>query len=138
MYLRCLDISSLNDFDRACLIAKYNSLYVRESIDPKLFEKRTEAEIKYLRKTLGDLKQISCNIEFNIDFKEYPDYAHFNFVMMAWYSYDKGGLLPFSGSLSEQPAQIMEIFELIMELQTEREAVQREQEKKEQEKRGRR
>lgn len=112
----------MSDFDRACLIAKYNSLYKRESIDPKIFENRTEAEIKYLRKSMGDLQQVSCNMQFDKDYKEYPDYEHFNFVMMASHVYNKAGTLPFPGSLSEQPAQIMDILEVLFELDAEREA----------------
>lgn len=97
-------------------------MYKRESIDPKIFENRSEAEIKYLRKTMGNLQQTSCGMEFSKDFKEYPDYEHFNFVMMASHVYNKAGTLPFPGSLSEQPAQMMEILETLFELDAEREA----------------
>lgn len=117
-----LQISGLSEYDRACLVAKYNSLYKRETIDPKLFENRTEAEIKYLRKTMGTTKHISCGLEFTKDFKEYPEYPHFNFAIMSSHLYDKAGTLPFPGSLSEQPAQMMEILETLFELDSEREA----------------
>lgn len=119
--MKTLEYSSLSDYDRACLVAKYNSMYKRETINPKIFENRSEAEIKYLRKTMSGNKQISCGIEFIKEFKEYPDYNHFNFVMMASHVYNKSGVLPFPGSLSEQPAQMMEILETIFELDTERE-----------------
>ena len=103
-------------------MAKYNSLYHRESIDPKIFQNRTEAEIKYLRKSMGALAQSSCGMQFDKDYKEYPEYNHFNFVMMASHVYNKSGTLPFPGSLSEQPAQMMEVLEVLFELDAEREA----------------
>ena len=120
--MRTLEFSSLSDYDRACLVAKYNSLYKKETIDPKIYENRTEAEIKYLRRTMGTTKQFSCGLEFSKEFAEYPDYEHFNFVMMAHHVFDKSGTLPFSGPLSEQPSQFMEILEVLFELDSEREA----------------
>lgn len=84
-------------------------------------ENRTEEEIKFLRRTMGKLKNISCGIEFNLDYKAYPEYNHFNFVMTAAHAFNTGGVLPFSGALFEQPAQIMEILELIEMLDSERE-----------------
>lgn len=121
LYLNVLKYAALSDYDRACLVAKYNSLYKRETIDPKIFENRTEAEIKYLRKSLGNVSQISCGLEFSKDFKEYPDFEHFNFSMLAAHVFEKSGTLTFPGSVSEQPAQFMEIIETIMELNAERE-----------------
>lgn len=70
---------------------------------------------------MGNLQQVSCSLEFSKDFKEYPEYEHFNFVMMASHVYNKSGTLPFPGSLSEQPAQMMEILETLFELDAERE-----------------
>lgn len=112
----------MSEYDKACLVAKYNSLYKRETINPKIFENRTEEEIKYLRKTMGVTKQLSCGLEFTKDFKEYPEYNHFNFVMMSSHLYNKAGTLPFPGSLSQQPAQMMEILETVFELDSERES----------------
>lgn len=121
MYLKVLDIAALSDYDRALIVAKYNSLYKKETIDPKIFQNRTEAEIKYLRKTMGQIKNISCSLEFSKEYPEYPEYEHFNFVMMASHVFNKSGILPFPGSLSEQPAQVMDILELLFELDAERE-----------------
>lgn len=105
-------------------------------IDPRMFENRTEAEIKYLRRTMTGTKQISCDMEFTREFKEYPEYAHFNFVMFAYYAFETSGVLPFPGSLSEQPAQIMEIFETILALDTERQNDAQQKAKAEQDKNG--
>lgn len=115
-------MSSLSDFDRACLVAKYNSFYKKETIDPKLLERGHSPErIKYLRKTLGVTTNISCEMEFTKDFKEYPEYEHFNFIMVANHVYTKSGNLPFPGSLTEQPSQMMEILDVVFGLDAERE-----------------
>lgn len=70
---------------------------------------------------MGVVTQISCGMEFTKDFKDYPEYNHFNFVIMASHVYNKSGTLAFPGSLSEQPAQMVEILETIFELDSERE-----------------
>jgi hypothetical protein len=85
---------------------------------------------------MGNTSQISCNLEFNKDYKDYPSYGHFNFVMMASHVYNKSGTLPFPGSLSDQPAQMVEILETIFELDAEREQDARR--KSQQENNGRR
>lgn len=121
----------------ACLVAKYNSLYKRETIDPKIFKNCTEDQIKYLRKTMSGNVQQSCNIEFTKEFKEYPEYEHFNFVMMASHVFSKAGTLPFPGSLSDQPAQIMDILDTIFELDNEQEQDSQRKAKKDREKNGR-
>lgn len=113
-------------------------MYKRETIDPKIFQNRTEAEIKYLRKSLGNTTQISCGLEFDKEFKEYPNYEHFNFVMMASHVFNKAGTLPFPGALSDQPAQFMDILELLFELDAEREDELRRKAEKEKDRNGQR
>jgi len=71
---------------------------------------------------MGNLKNLSCGIEFSKEYTDYPEYQHFNFVMMASHVYNKSGTLPFPGSLAEQPSQMMEILETLFELDGEREA----------------
>jgi len=139
LYLNCLNISTLSSYDRACLVAKYNSLYRRETIDPKMFKNRSEEDIKYLRKTMSGTVQQSCNLAFTKEFKEYPEYDHFNFAMMAGNIFNKAGALPFPGSLSEQPAQMVDILETLFELDTEREqdAQRKAQKDREKDKNGR-
>ena len=129
-------MSGLTDYDRACLVAQYNSFYKKEIIDPKIFENRTEAEIKYLRRTMGVTVQQSCGLEFTKDFKDYDDYPHFNFVMTCAYAHIKSGALPYAGGVAGQPAQIMEIIELINQLDSEREQDARLKAQKEAKKRG--
>lgn len=123
-------MSTFSSFDRACLVAKYNSQYVKQGIDPKIFEDRTEAEIKYLRKTMGSSTFKSCGMMFTKEYKEFPDYNHYNFVMTVAYVFNKTGALPFQGNVAEQPAQIMEIIETINCLDMEREEDARRQAKR--------
>lgn len=131
-----MEMSTLSSFDRACLVAKYNSNYKKESIDPKIFEDRTEAEIKYLRKTMGSTMHRSCGLEFSKEYKDYPDYSHFNFVMTASYVFNKTGALPFEGAVGSQPAQVMEIMDTVAALDSEREDDVRRTAEKENKKRG--
>jgi hypothetical protein len=75
-------------------------------------------------------------MEFTKEFKDYPEYNHFNFVMMSNHVYNNAGVLPFPGSLSEQPAQIMEIFETLFALEAEREEDARRKAEKDRKKNG--
>ena len=75
--------------------------------------------------------QISCDMEFAKEYKEYPEYPHFNYVMMSNYAYTQSGVLPFPGSLSEHPAHMLDIYEILMRLDQEREEDARRNAKKE-------
>lgn len=104
------------------LVAKYNSLYTKQTIDPKIFEKGySEQQIKFMRTQIGDQFNISCDMKFTKPYEEYPEYGHFNFVMNAYHCFSQSGVLPFDGPLSKQPAQIMEIFDTLLQLNNERE-----------------
>lgn len=105
-------------------------MYHKGNIDPQLLNNRTEAEIKYLRKTMGVTKNISCGIEFTKEYKEYPKYPHFNYIMTIHDQMVSNGNLPFEGSISDQPSQIMEIMELLTCLDGERERSEREKQKR--------
>jgi hypothetical protein len=127
----------LTNFDRACLVAKYNSNYKRETVNPEIFKKGyTEAQIKYLRKSLGKTMNVSCDIEFTKEYNEYPDYYHFNFVMTTYHTWNKSGACPFPGSVSEQPGQIMDIFDLLFQLDMEREEDMRRKAEKDRKRNG--
>lgn len=129
-------ISELNNYDRACLVGHYNSTYVKESIDPRIFTKGySEAHIRMIREKLGRTYNNSCGLTFTEDYHDYH-YDHFNFVIMAYHAYDKSGQMPFKDSLSEQPAQILEIFEVLSALTFEREEDSRRKQEKGLKKRG--
>lgn len=85
---------------------------------------------------MGVTRERSAGIEFSREFKEYPPYGHFNFVMTCGYTHIKSGNLAFPGGIADQPAQIMEIIELINILESERETDARRKAEKESKKRG--
>lgn len=120
--MKIQELSSLSGYERITLITKYNSSYKKQSIDPKIFENRSEEQIKYLRRTIGKLRNISCGFIFEKDYTEYPECEFFNFAVFSNYAFTKNGILPYPGSLIEQPAKIIEIFECLFELDAEREA----------------
>lgn len=68
---------------------------------------------------MGDFKNRTCGLEYAKEFTEYPEYPYFTFYAIAFSQFKKTGALPFPGSLSEQPAQSMEIIETLMELDSE-------------------
>lgn len=62
-------------------------------------------------------------ISLNVHFKKGVDsfnVDYFNFVIAAFDIYDKHGVLPYPGSLSEQPNKIIEIFNVLSSLKQER------------------
>jgi hypothetical protein len=62
-------------------------------------------------------------------------YPYFSYVLNLYSQYKKGSL-PFPGSVSEQPAKIIEIFNVLEQLELEQQEKQRKAVEKEQKKRG--
>jgi len=75
-------------------------------------------------------------MEFTQEYKDYPEYYHFNFAMTTYHAFNKSGTLPFPGSVSEQPGQIMDIFDTIFELDMEREEDSRRKAEKDRKRNG--
>lgn len=61
---------------------------------------------------------ISLNLHFNTDMSRF-NYPMFNYVFRLYDRYNEAGILPFEGSHSDQPAQIIEIFSVLEQLQLE-------------------
>jgi hypothetical protein len=122
----------LSSFDRLCIVNQYNTVLKKKGSTATLNDRGyTEQQLKFLRKNLGSTMIHSAGIEITGDRSLIPDYNHFGFIITVFYSYQRSGQLPFSGGSAEQPAQIMEIFELLSELDAEREVDNlKEQEKK--------
>lgn len=79
----------------------------------------------------------TCGIVFKSDFS-HVSYPHYDYVVNLYDAYKKG-CLPFNGSTSEQPGQIMNIFVLLNNLYIETEDKQRkEQENKNKKSRSKR
>lgn len=109
----------------------YNKLIYKDEIDPKLLARGySEDQLKQMmesRKGSGPSEVISCNLHLTGRLDRWK-YFHFNYVMTLFNSYDKSGVMPFPGTLSEQPAKIIEIFDLLEQLKHEHnEMIRREQ-----------
>lgn len=78
---------------------------------------------------------ISCNLHFKKGLQEY-NHPYFSYFMTLHQNY-KLGVLPFSGSLSEQPAYIMEIFDIMDQLDFEKDKKIQQEQQAEMKKQGR-
>lgn len=79
---------------------------------------------------------ISCNLHLkgNLDQWEEP---YFDYLLTMYNQYNKHGHLPFEGSLTNQPAKIVEYFELFNQLDMERQDKIRKEEERKQAKQSR-
>ena len=120
-----MEISSVSDWDYVNIIGQYVQLETgkTDEIDPRLLARGfTEQQIKMIQEKK---KGSSLNeaISLNLHFKTLGrwKYDKFDFVYTLFNQYDKNGVMPFPGSLSEQPAKIMEIFNILVQLTSETE-----------------
>lgn len=125
-----IKISTLSLYDYVCIKAHYT--YISEdkfNCDEKIkkYGKRTGYErAKEMVQKENGCNQYFDNIKYyvdNIGYKsclctfKHPD---MNYYLTLFNQYDKG-VLPFKGSLTEQPNKIVEVFNLITGLKAERE-----------------
>ena len=89
------------------------------------------------RRQGGPKELISCNLHFkgSLDQWEHPS---FDYLLTLFNQYNKKGTLPFPGSHADQPSKIIEIFELMEQLDSEREEKQRREQERQRAKEGRR
>lgn len=84
-------------------------------------------------KNKGSKELISCNLHFKGSIDDW-NYEYFNLVLTLFQKYSKFGVLPFPGSHADQPAKIIEIFELLEQLDFERQEKNRREQEREQQK----
>jgi hypothetical protein len=114
------EISSVSTIDFINLVGNYHALSNgKPDIDP-IIESRYPPEvlaqvIQNKKKTFGEL--ITLGLKFTVPPSQF-EYEHMHYVLTLFENYDKGQL-PFPGSVSEQPAQIMQIFNVIDALRQE-------------------
>lgn len=140
MYSQVLEISSLSEYDYALINATWLNL-MDENFKCKKVEaelsKRSDAEIQIkiqrISKGCGVLSD-SPKIEINhVGFHSclcHESFQHpqLGYFMSIYQNYEKG-ILPFSGGLMDQPAQIVELLGLISNLHSEREFALQEKER---------
>lgn len=77
----------------------------------------------------------SLNVRFNTN--QAIKYPYFSYVFTLYLRY-RDGILPYEGPLTDQPAKIIDMFNILEQLQHETEVKQRKEAEKENKKRGRR
>ena len=116
---KIFDISGLSDNEYVNLVGHLNRLlldgqtvedistrgYTREQIEAmhQAMKKRGKKDIPEVR---------SLDVSFRTDLKQLQ-FPQFDFIYSMYSKYDKFGVLPFPGSHSEQPAKIIEIFDIL-------------------------
>lgn len=134
-----MDISSVSNFDYINIIGHYNKITEVKKTDPRLLTRGyTEEQIKAMqnhsRSAIHEV--ISMNLHFKCNLDQF-DYPLFNYVLTLWEAYDTHGVLPFEGSLVDQPAYILEVFQILTSLKIEREKKLYDEQRREQEKKSR-
>lgn len=99
--------SGLSDYEVAAIIGHYNGL----NKDNDALKKRGYS--KDILKHLGKQKKTiveSLNVRFTDTGIKYD---YFNYVLTLYSAYKHNGILPFDGPTVDQPAKIIEIFNLL-------------------------
>lgn len=107
MYYRIMSESGLSDWEYVSLVGHYNGLNEQKQV---LKDRGySDAILKHLRKQKSVLTE-SLNVRFETDGIVYP---YFNYVITLYFAYKNNGILPFPGSMVDQPAKIIEIFNVL-------------------------
>jgi hypothetical protein len=133
VYYKINEISSLSTFEYISLIGHYNKLTLDKKVDPRLLSRGyTKEALEQMKDKMGKLPSeiISLDVHFKSGIDNYS-IEYFGYVMTLFDAYQKNGILPYSGSLSEQPNKIIEIFQVIDQLKFELEQKTREQQQRE-------
>lgn len=126
-----MKISSLHECEYAGIVAIYNMHTGDTVLDKELKSRYTDAQLKELQKK-KDEKNVgieSCGLRFTRPLDLFPC-EKFNYYYTLFENYEKG-VMPFPGSVSEQPAQIIEIFNVFKALRSEQDIKLSKQIKKE-------
>lgn len=122
-------ISGLNFYDYACIVANFHSVIgTSKEIDPQIENRGYSPEViaEMQKKFRAEFRGVkSLNLHFTVPLSNFQ-YDLFNYILFLFRNYEQG-ILPFPGSASEQPNQIIEIFNVIKALKAEREEVQKKQ-----------
>jgi len=107
LYLIVTAESGLSDYESAAIIGHYNGLSEKKKdLKVRGYSDDMLKHIKKQKKTLVE----SLGVRFNEDGIAYP---YFNYAVTLYFAYKNSGVLPFAGSLVDQPAKIIEIFNLL-------------------------
>ena len=113
-----MNISRLSTVEYINIVGEYNFQIHGSSIDPAIYERGyTPAQLEMVKKTIIPKEIKSCNLLITSPLEEFS-FKGFDYIF-GLYSQYKKGILPFPGPLTEQPARIIEIFNLFEQLEHE-------------------
>jgi len=127
-------------YDYACLIGHYNAVRLGKKTDPRLLERGYSEEALEMMRSKMKRKIEECtslNVKFTRALSEFQ-YPYLGYVLTLHRSYTDNGCTPFSGPPSDQPAQIMDIFNTLDALEDEFRQQEIDKQKREQKRNGRR
>lgn len=140
MYKRVLDISCISLYESALINATWLSLTSEDFQCAKIesfYEKRSDAEIAIkMRRITQGCGVISDRVRVEVNNIQYHSclchdnfqYPAIGYLIQLRQNYENG-ILPFAGGVLEQPAQVMEMIQLMVQLQQEWELAQSKKEK---------
>lgn len=116
-----LEISSLTTVEYVCLVAHYNHVLSgsKSEIDPEIARRGyTPAQLAALSKAKRSNTDLaSCGLRFKRHLSNF-NFPLMPFLSIAFHNYERG-VLPFPGSLSDQPAKIIEMFNVVGAIRSE-------------------
>jgi hypothetical protein len=122
VYSWALDISSLSEYESILLVANYNDVWNgdKNSVSSDLAGRGyTEEQLAHATGRIAETFNpvVSCGLMFTKPFGHLK-FEALAYVLTLFENYERG-CLPFPGSVSEQPAQIMEVFAVLRQLKHE-------------------
>lgn len=126
-------VSTLTDFEYVSIVSNYNNLGQDDEEQALRDRGYSENQIKHALKDKQGSSFKSLNVVFHNPTK--VKYPYFSYIITLFNQY-KNGVMPFDGCMVDQPAKIIEIFDVLYQLQHEQEEKTRKQLEKEQKKRG--
>lgn len=116
MAIKIDEISSLGAYDYICLVANFYCLLNNIQRDRTLDDRGyTEEYLKNIRKAKKSRPITINNLVFKDSITEF-NYSKMGFTLVLLENYEQGNL-PDSGSISDQPNQVMEILSVLKNLQ---------------------
>lgn len=134
IYYKIFEISSLTDYEYAQIVGQFNQVNGSGDFEKKLKDRGyTDAAIaEYKKRNNNSMIINSLNLKFTTSDK--MEYNLFDYTYTLFDAYERKGLTPFNGPVSEQPAKIMEIFSVYRALENEYEKRAMEEHRREQKK----
>lgn len=122
LFDRALELSQLSIYEFILLVGNYNDAWdgSKNRVAPELQDGRyTPEQLELAQSRIKDRFEPfeTCGLRFTKPFGHLK-FDLLSYVLLLFENYERGSL-PFTGTVSEQPAQIMEIFNVLRQLKHE-------------------